>query len=151
MEFIVETAREHLRATRDEYRTTIGAMSPEAINGRPGPDTNSAAVLVTHIAGSEGELLRVIRGLPAPRDRDAEFHVTAESAGELLAKLDAMEAVFDELAPGITADDLRAERTRFSGRTNTGLYWLLHNITHQREHLGHLQLTAQLFVQQHGD
>jgi hypothetical protein len=148
MEPVVETACKHLQATRDAYRETIRGMDKEALNWRPGPETNSAAVLVTHIAGSEGDLLRTICGLPSDRDRDAEFRVTAESDVELLAKLDQMEALLNELAPGITAEDLAEVRTRADGRSNLGLYWLMQDTVHQREHLGHLQLTKQMYEQQ---
>lgn len=150
MEPVVETAREHLKAIRDAYRETVRGMDKDALNWRPGPDTNSAAVLVVHIAGSEGDLLRTIRGLSGSRDRDAEFRATARSDAELLAKLDEMEALVDELAPGITAEALAAVHTRTTGATNTGLFWLLHDISHQREHLGHLQLTKQMYEQRQG-
>ncbi|MBA2520413.1 MAG: DinB family protein [Chloroflexia bacterium] len=145
MEPTVKTAREHLKLTRDAYRETIRGMDQAALNWTPGPDTNSAAVLVVHIAGSEGELLRTIRGLPTERDRDAEFRATAGADAELLAKLDEMDAFFEEMAPHITADDLASPRTRWNGTTNTGLYWLLHDVSHLREHLGHIQLTNQLY------
>lgn len=149
MEPVVEAAVEHLKVTRDAYRETIRGMSKDALNWRPGPETNSAAVLVVHIAGSEADLLRAIRGVTGERDRDAEFRATAESDTELLAKLDEMEALLDEHAPAITAADLAAVRTRANGARNTGLYWLLHDVAHQREHLGHVQLTKQLYAQQH--
>lgn len=148
MEPVVMTAREHLRLTRDAYRETIRGMDQAALNWVPGPDTNSAAVLVVHIAGSERELLHTIRGLPVERDRDAEFRATAESDGELLARLGQMDAAFEEMAPYITAADLASPRTRWNGKTNSGLYWLLHDVSHLREHLGHIQLTKQLYERQ---
>jgi hypothetical protein len=150
MEPVVETARKHLQLTRDAYRETIRGMDQEALNWRPGPEASTAAILVTHIAGSEGELLRTIRNLPSDRNRDTEFQLTAESDAELLAKLDQMEALVDELTPDITAEDLESVRTRRDGRSGTGLYWLLQDVAHQREHLGHLQLTKQLYEQQQG-
>ncbi|MDQ3695192.1 MAG: DinB family protein [Chloroflexota bacterium] len=148
MDPVVMTAREHLKLTRDAYRETVRGMGKEALNWRPGPDTNPAAVLIVHIAGSERELLHTIRGLTVERDRDAEFRATAETDAELLAKLDAMDALFEEMAPHITADDLASPRTRWNGTTNTGLYWLLHDVSHLREHLGHIQLTKQLYERQ---
>lgn len=148
MEPVVETACKHLQVTRDAYRETIRGMDTEALNWRPGPEASTAAILISHIAGSEGELLRTIRNLPSDRDRDAEFQLTANSDAELLAKLDQMEALVNELAPSITAEDLAAVRTRKDGRSGTGLYWLLQDLAHQREHLGHLQLTKQLYEQQ---
>ena len=150
MESVVERICKHLQVTRDAYRETVRGMDKEALNWRPGAETNSAAVLVVHIAGSEGDLLRTILGLPSDRDRDAEFHATAESDAELLAKLDEMEALLNELAPRITAEDLAAMRTRKDGRSNLGLYWLIQDAAHQREHLGHLQLTKQMYEQQRG-
>jgi hypothetical protein len=148
MEPVVKTALENLEDTRNAYRDTIRGMDKEALNWRPGPDTNSAAALIVHIAGSQGALISAIRRVPFQRDRDAEFRATAESDTELLAKLDEMEKLLNELAPQITAEDLSEMRERSDGRTNTGLFWLFHNVSHQREHLGHIQLTKQMYEQQ---
>jgi hypothetical protein len=145
---VVKTALENLADTRNAYRETIRGMDKDALNWRPGPDTNSAAALIVHIVGSQGALISAILQVPFERDRDAEFRATAESDTELLALLDQQEALLNELAPRITEADLTEIRERTDGRKNTGLYWLFHNLTHQREHLGHIQLTKQMYEQQ---
>ena len=145
---VVKTALENLADTRNAYRETIRGMDKDALNWRPGPDTNSAAALIVHIVGSQGALISAILQVPFERDRDAEFRATTESDTELLALLDQQEALLNELAPRITEADLTEIRERTDGRKNTGLYWLFHNLTHQREHLGHIQLTKQMYEQQ---
>lgn len=147
MQPAVKTALENLQGTRDAYRNTIRGMDKDALNWRPGTETNSPAALIVHIVGSQGALISAILRRDFARDRDAEFQATAESDTELLAMLDQQEALLNELAPQITADDLAEIRERTDGRKNTGLYWLFHNLTHQREHLGHLQLTKQMYEQ----
>ena len=51
------------------------------------------------------------------------------------------------MAPRITAEDLAAVRPRGERTPETGLHWLLTNYGHAREHLGHIQLTKQLYAE----
>jgi hypothetical protein len=48
----------------------------------------------------------------------------------------------------MTADDLAAIRPRGDRPPQTGLYWLLSNYGHAREHLAHIQLTKQIYAQE---
>jgi hypothetical protein len=67
------------------------------------------------------------------------------SAEQLLADIEATGKILEGLAPKIDAQALAATWTRPSGQANTGAYWLINQISHAREHLGHLQLTKQMF------
>lgn len=138
-----------LRGVHRQVRDTIAERDTEAINWVPAPGTNSAAVLVVHTLGSEAEVLDVVRGIANARDRASEFQVDALSAGDLLALLDAADGRLEEFAASVTADDLRAERERpaAAGRlgARAGSFWLVNAYGHAREHLGHLQLTLQIF------
>ncbi|MDQ3695191.1 MAG: DinB family protein [Chloroflexota bacterium] len=150
MEPAVESARTQLKLIHDGYRETVRGMDKAGLNWRPGAETNSAAALVIHVAASEAAILNAIKGNQAgPRDMAAEFHATAESDTELLARLDEMDVLFDQIGPSITAADLAAPRQRPNG-TQTGLYWLIHAVGHGREHLGHIQLTKQLYAARAG-
>ena len=145
METVVATVTELFRGVHEQMRDEVRGLDAEALNWTPAPETNSVAVLVTHTVGSEAEVLRIVRGLPSDRDRPAEFRGRAVSPDDLVARLDAADALLDELAPGISADDLAATRARPNLGTRTGLYWLLHNAGHAREHLAHIQLTKQVY------
>jgi uncharacterized damage-inducible protein DinB len=136
-----------------DMRSIVDGLDVEAINWTPGPETNSIAVLITHSLGAEHSLLSTALGQPIDRDRDAEFRVQPSSAAELVQLIDRM----DDAAPGLidrlSAEDLAAERSRPNdrlGRVQRGIWWLLHAVEHNREHIGQAMLTRQLYEQQRG-
>ena len=146
MDQTAATVANLFRAVHALVRDTIKDLDADALNWTPpAPDTNSSATLVVHTLGSEAEVLRTVRNTPGDRDRDAEFLTHAPNAADLLQRLDAADAYLDDLTSGITADDLAATRSRGDRPPQTGLYWLVSNYGHAREHLAHLQLTRQLY------
>lgn len=147
MDSVVATVAELFRAVHANLRAEVAGLDVAALNWTPAPETNSVAVLVVHTLGSEAEVLRTVRALPNDRDRDAEFRAEATSPADLIRRLDEADAYLAELAGGITPDDLAAVRPRGEREPQTGLYWLLSNYGHAREHLAHVQLTKQLHEQ----
>jgi DinB superfamily len=137
----------------DQLRDEISNLSEPALSWVPGPDTSSISTLVLHLLGSETEVFQIVRGLRRDRDRDSEFSARIGYAEELLRRIDATDRLLRELGPQITDYDLDALRVRPSAVTDkgprTGLYWLVHNYGHAREHLAQLRLTKQLFRQTH--
>ena len=135
---------------RGQVRAVIEGLPAEALNWRPieGDEahvTNSLAVLAAHAAGAEHFWIgEVVAGHPPTRDRDAEFAVTAGDAGELLRLLD---AAGDETRQVLAAlDTAELDRTREArGRTTPVRWCILHVIDHSALHLGHMQLTYQLW------
>jgi hypothetical protein len=127
----------------------LETLDPALLHLAPAPETNSMAVLVCHTLGSEGDVLRAVAGLPSPRDRSAEFSVTAANldlAG-LRAALDAADRLLDEVRPRITAERLPMTIERPPRPSRTGLGWLIENYCHAR----HLELTRQLLLHQRAD
>ena len=145
MDPVVATVIELYRAVHAQMREDVRDLDPEALNWAPAPEANSIAVLIVHTVGSEAEVLRTVRAVAGERDRDAEFRVQADTAADLTRRLDAADALLDELGAGISRDDLGALRPRGDRPPQTGLYWLVSNYGHAREHLAHLQLTKQLY------
>ena len=78
------------------------------------------------------------------------FASTANDAEDLLREIDQADAYIEAMAPRITAEDLAADRPRGDRPPETGLHWLLTNYGHAREHLGHIQLTKQLYAEATG-
>jgi hypothetical protein len=142
---VVSTVAALYGLVHEKLRDVVRGLDDEALNWSPGPDTNSIAVLVTHTLGSELDTLHRVRGIAAPRDRDAEFAVAGATQAELLAALDRGDARLAEHAAAITEDDLAALRKGTGAAEQPGLYWLLFNYGHAREHFGHVELTAQLW------
>jgi hypothetical protein len=129
-----------------ELRDELQDVDALALQWAPGPDTNSMSTLVVHLLASEAEMLRSVRGHVAERDRSAEFVGHPTTRDELLGLIDAAEGVLDYVGAGIRTEDLQALRARPNKPApHTGLFWLLRNYGHAREHLAHLQLTKQLY------
>ena len=145
MEPVVATVRDLFKTVHAQLREEVRGQDATALNWTPGPETNSIAVLVVHTIGSEAEVLRTVSATPGTRDRDAEFRIRDQTADELIGRLDAADAYLDEMTAGITAEDLAAVRPRGDRPPETGLYWLISNYGHAREHLAHVQLTKQLY------
>ena len=150
MEPSVATIAELYKAVHGAIRRVVADLDAEALAWTPGAETNSIAVLVVHTLGSEAAVLRQVRGLPWVRDRDAEFVVRPATAADLLARLDEADALLDEHAAAISAEDLAAIRERPEREPRLGRYWLIGNYGHAREHLAHMHLTKQLYQQRAG-
>ena len=138
---------------RDVYRNLddeVQGLSNDELTWTPAPETNSIAVLVIHTIGSAEEVIRIVRGMTSDRDREAEFIPNDLSELALRDRLAAAIRFIDDTATGITEDDLAAIRARPNRDPQTGMFWLLNNYGHAREHLAHIQLTKQLYAQAHG-
>ena len=147
MDPVVAKIAEQFQVVHGNLRDAVRGLSVEELNWKPAPETNSIAGLVVPTLGSEAEVLRVAANVPGERDRPAEFRVTATDAEDLLREIDQADAYIEAMAPRITADDLAAVRPRGERTPETGLHWLLTNYGHAREHLGHIQLTKQLYAE----
>jgi len=147
VEAVVGTVADLFRDVHQQLRQELQGLDAEALNWKPGPETNSIAVLVVHLLASEEEILHVVRGLPSDRQREAEFHARVEDPADLSRRIDRADDALARHAPAITSEDLLAVRPHPRRPANTGLYWLLVNYGHAREHLAQLQLTKQLYLQ----
>lgn len=149
------TFREGLKTAlaeqHQDMRQVIEGLDAEALNWAPGPETNSIAVLIAHSLGAEHSLITTALADPVDRDREAEFQTEASDAGELAGLIDRVDGIVPGLIDRLTAEDLEAERSRPNdrlGRTKPGIWWLLHAAEHNREHMGQMFLTRQLYEQQ---
>ncbi len=130
-----------------DIRQEIQDLDTAVLNMTLGPRTSSIAVLVGHLLGSEAEVLTIVHSGQSDRDRDAEFLARAVPIADLLGRLDAADSLLDAQGAAITLEDLAGTRPRPNHRPQTGLYWLLSNYGHAREHLAQIQLTRQLLAQ----
>jgi uncharacterized damage-inducible protein DinB len=135
---------------RGQVRDLISDLPAEALNWRPleGVDehaTNSLAVLVTHVAGAEHFWIGEVVAAYAPtRDRDAEFNAQASGASELVHRLEQVGAETGEVFSTLAEADLEGARET-GGRTVPVRWCILHVIDHTALHLGHMQITYQLW------
>jgi Protein of unknown function (DUF1572) len=136
------------RQLHDEIRREVTHRTQTSLNLVPCAGANSVATIITHTLGSEAETLRAVAGVPAVRDRDAEFRRGTQKKVDVLAQIDAADLLLDDLEPLLTDD--RAGRiitlpTLPDDDARPGLTWLIGNLGHAREHMGHLGLTVQIF------
>ncbi|MEA2579833.1 MAG: hypothetical protein QOE83_725 [Actinomycetota bacterium] len=150
---MIAAAREELDEALDELRTVVVGLDRDSLNRLPLPqDTNSLAVLVVHGVASTRSWLSLATGAPFPdRDRDAEFRTVVEDPAVFLAEFDAAaEACRELLSPEVVFDPAREGtgpwRVRELASENvSAAAALLHALAHLNEHVGHAQLTRQLW------
>lgn len=139
----------------EDLRRQVGELvvdlPPEALNWRPIEATdehamNSLAVLAAHVAGAEHFWIgEVVGGYPPSRDRDAEFVTQATDASVLVRRLEDVGAETRQVFSSLSEADLGGTREA-RGRTITVRWGLLHIVDHTALHLGHMQITYQLWV-----
>ncbi|MEJ2733841.1 MAG: DinB family protein [Anaerolineae bacterium] len=153
---------------RGQVRDLIADLPAEALNWRPiplsdpappalsedggggaeesGELTNSLAVLAAHIAGAEHFWIgEVVGGRPPTRDRDAEFLTEVKDSSQLVGLLEQTGQETREILTSLTAADLDGVREA-RGRQVPVRWGILHIIDHTALHLGHMQLTYQLWM-----
>ena len=148
----IVAASDLLDRSLNSMREVIARADPEALDWRPGPDTNSIAVLAVHSMHSTRMWLSVATGAPLPeRDRPSEFLATVDGVDELLGFFDTMAADCRALLD--TPDPFDPGAVHVTGRddeeTATGAHALMHALEHLREHVAHAQLTDQLWEMDH--
>jgi uncharacterized damage-inducible protein DinB len=136
---------------REQVKSLLEGLGQEALDWRPieGVDelaTNSLTAMVIHLAGSETYWMKeVIGGKKIVRDRDAEFVTKGLSVPELQAKIEATGKVTAEILSALTEKQLEESR-KWRDRSVSVRWCILHVIEHYAQHLGHMQLTRQLWL-----
>jgi uncharacterized damage-inducible protein DinB len=135
-----------------DLRAGVAGLPGEALDWKPaGEDTNSIAVLVTHVLHSTRSWLSVALGAPLPgRDRDSEFRVKANDTGALLTFIDDFSEQIMAIIEGTKDVDWSAQRKTHArpgdGPETVPATWaLIHAIEHLREHVAHIGLTRQIW------
>ncbi len=124
----------------------LAGLSVEELDWVPGPDMNSIAVIVTHLAGAERFWTGDVAGRrPSGRVRAEEFHAHGLDAAALRARLADVLAVSREVVAGLTLADLAQPRpVPGDSGTRTAGWALLHTLDHVALHLGHVELTLEM-------
>ena len=141
-----------------DLRAGVEGLPAEALDWEPaGAETNSIAVLVTHVLGSTRWWMSVAVGAPLPdRDRDSEFQVKSGDTAALLAFMGDFSAQILGIIDSAKEVDWAVQRKTHTGVASTArpddtpetvpASWaVLHAIQHLREHVAHVGLTRQLW------
>jgi hypothetical protein len=136
---------------RNQAKTLLEGLPPEALDWQPirGEGelaTNSLAVIAVHLAGSQTYWMKEIIGrTPIQRDREAEFATKGVSPAELKARLDTAGKIAEEILSPLTESQLEEGR-KFRDKPITVRGGVLQVIDHVAQHIGHMQLTRQLWM-----
>ena len=151
MDTEVQEFLELLDGVKSNVRDFVNAIGDDGVTWSSGiPDTNSVAVIITHMFGSEAEAIQeFVGGAAVNRDRDSEFARPRTTVEELVDLIDRVSARTREVVSKETRETLdRLVRTREPGQMKTARGTLIQALTHQAEHVGHMQLTDQLRLAQ---
>ena len=140
-----------LTALHEELKRSLIGLPPEALDWSPGPELNSLAVLAVHVAGAESYWVgEVVGGHSVGRDRATEFATQQFDVASLMARLDASldlaTVTLTDLDPE-TVSELRVSPVH--KREQTVAWALYHALEHTAQHVGHAQMTRQLWNQRH--
>jgi hypothetical protein len=131
----------------------LNVLPEEALDWKPGNETNSVSAIITHITGAERFLIGdVIMQDSSNRNRDAEFLVKGVSKVDLVRRLNDTEAYLRSSLEKLRLPDLEATRLHPRRGIQVSVSWaLLHALDHTGTHLGHIELTVQLWQQRSVD
>ena len=150
MDAAIQLYTDQLEELRTRLKEAVQGMSQEELNWAPPvPETNSPYVLAFHLPGSESMWFhQVIGGMENSRNRDAEFTASGGGAAALIERIDKVAATSAEVLGKLAAADLDQPHTnpsRPGSEQVTARWCIVHMIEHYSEHLGHLDLTKQLW------
>jgi uncharacterized damage-inducible protein DinB len=141
---------ERLENLHKNFHEAIEGLPPEAMDWEPGPEMNSIAVILAHTAGSLRYWIGdVVLGEPSGRVRESEFQTRGITSQEMLQRLGTVIAYAQAVLPRLRMEDLAREITQADGKTVSASWALLHALEHAYMHLGHVQLTSQLWNREH--
>jgi uncharacterized damage-inducible protein DinB len=140
----------NLQELHDEIRNAVKELPPNALDWIYGPEMNSLSVLVVHLIGAERYWIGdVIVGEPSGRDRGSEFAVKGLSEQGLVQKLVEIETYLQNALETMSLQELEAERiSPRNGREVTVAWALCHALKHTALHVGHIQISRQMWDQQ---
>jgi uncharacterized damage-inducible protein DinB len=113
----------------------------------PVAETNSVGVIVTHMCGSERQWIHeYVGGQKIGRDRDSEFRKPVTSVAGLLKLLGDVGTATARVLEKETSQSLaRSVTTHNPAIAKTARDCVLHSLSHQSVHVGHLEVTLQLW------
>lgn len=136
---------------REQIRDAIQNLDDEAANWHPVlKGTNSIYAILCHLAWSEDYWVgQIIGGKTVERDREAEFRASGHLS-EIVDRWEEVGRASQDILSKLNSSQLGETRTvtiRPAPGSATVRWCILHQISHCALHLGHIQLTRQLWEQ----
>ena len=145
---LADTFIRQFEGHNQRLRKAIEGLDPETLDRVIAPETNSIAVLIAHVSGSELGWLHLAAGREFKRDRAAEFRTRSKTAAELAAMIDRAARLMPDLVRGAIDGGLETVRRRRENEELTAGYSLIHALEHLAEHVGQIELTRQLVTRE---
>ena len=133
---------------RRNLRGMLASMDSEELNWKPLPgDANSLYAIIAHMcAGEFNNVGKRISGQAVEPGYADTFHEEGDDPNELVQRLDHLEQVTHSVLEGLTSEDMdRALPSAGSGPSRTVREILSAQLRHQNLHLGHIEITKQLY------
>jgi hypothetical protein len=152
---VIPIVRRHLAIQADRFTEVVKAAPEAAINWRPSDETtNSIAQLVRHVLAYQEFFLATTLAESVIHDEAAFERMHAQSLrdepatrDQLLGLLADARARMEEQMARLEALDVEENVVAFSGRSVSRLSMLVRAPVHAAEHLGHAELTRQMWEQ----
>ncbi len=140
---------DRLREVHSEIEKALAVLPPEALDWQPGPEINSASVLIMHLTGAQRYWIGDMGMLESSnRNRDSEFEVRGLTTADLLKRLQATEDYACSACARLSLTDLGVMRSSPHGDEHFTVAWaLLHALEHTAIHAGHIETLKQLWQQ----
>lgn len=131
----------------EDVKHAISGLSVDALDWTPSGETNSINVLVTHLAAAEKFwAVDIALGKDSDRERPKEFLVRGLSEQDLIETLDSAMQTLELAFEGLKLTDLEQIRHSKQHQMDVSAGWaVLHALEHTAIHVGHIQLTVQLW------
>ena len=151
----IDSFRTRFEYELDRLLETIADLDEEAVNWKPpAPGANSLLVLITHALGSaEEHVVGIAAGLTVVRNRDAEF-VAKGAASHLASRAaDVRSRITEALSSleGRLDEERDPPFRRWPASRGTVRDRLVHSVSHTAEHVGHAQVTRDLYLARGGN
>ena len=141
---------ERLESLHTDMKKAIKGFSAAALDWTPAAGMNSLCVLVVHTAGAERYWIGDVACQDlSGRNRESEFEARDFHDAQLADRLDRSLIYAGNALENLRLEDLREKRV--SPRDNrefTAGWALAHALEHTALHLGHAQMTRQLWKNQ---
>ncbi len=135
----------------ERFAAVVAAMPDDGLAWRPGDAaTNSVARLVRHVVAGQKLILGIALGEPPaalPDERARGLHDDPVTRAELIGLLAEADAAREAALARLDAMDLGEPAPVPWGEPRTRFFWVAHSVGEAREHLGHAELTRQLWEQ----
>jgi uncharacterized damage-inducible protein DinB len=151
MPLLKEAALKVAKDCHERMRKAVLKADIQALNWRPAPDTTSIYVLVNHALNAQKTWLTNAVGAEF-KDRPAradEFAMSGEDRDALLKRIDQAEAEVTDYLSRLTSEDFSRQLRRFGDEPVSGAWAFLHCLEHPQEHIAQIELTLQIWEQQH--